>query len=137
MHPDPESGERRVESRKSDRAHRSRVPGGRSRRMRVAGAIGCCAAQHHEVQQSAARNARAAERQRCVERGATTNPFSRITFFPLSGRWILFGKRLAATCAVHMRTPIRSDALISPFVPFFFLLSTFFFPSAEISFRDR
>lgn len=123
-------GERRVENRIGPIARASRAADVTTHAR--SDAVGCCAAQCREVQRgaaNAARGARAAERQRCVERGATTNPFSRITFFPLSsadgfylGNYLL---QLASSTWKRRRGPMLSPRPLplafSFFLPSFFL----------------
>lgn len=98
----------KLESRKSDRAHHSRVPGGR---------CNACVA-YCTLLRYASRCMGARKCGNIASTSATTNPFSRITFFPFSGRWTLFGKLLAGICVIHEAQarlgtrPVALDAFI-------------------------
>jgi len=85
-------------------------------------------------------------RQRRASSGATTNPFSRVTFFfhTLSlADGLLFGKLLAGTCVVRgaqaqpgqLRCSLVLFFTFSPSIHLYFLLSFFFSAIAQFEYR--
>lgn len=124
-----------TESRKSDRAHRSRVPGGRVATHARSDVVGCCAAQCREVQRSAAKcSARTATLRRARR---NDEPLFKDYFFStLSLCWDGFYLENYLPQLLASSTWKRPDPLTSRSLPFLFISFLLFFSNWNIVSRS-